>query len=130
MAPRVGAPVSRTDADRARGATAPVAHPTAQLDDTVHQRVRLGVLSVLTEAGHAEFTYLRQVLELSDGNLNRHLAVLAEAGYVDSRRVASGGRARTWVSITSAGRQALRSELAELRRIVDAHEKHLKGPGA
>lgn len=95
------------------------AHPAARLDDTVHQRVRLGILSVLDAAGEAEFTYLRQVLELSDGNLNRHLAVLGEAGYVEPRRVASPRRARTWVSITASGRRALRDELDELRRIID-----------
>lgn len=99
----------------------PGAHPAARLDDTVHQRVRLGILSVLDEAGEAEFTYLRQVLELSDGNLNRHLAVLGEAGFVRTRRVASSRRARTWVHITAAGRRALHDELTELRRIVDGY---------
>jgi DNA-binding MarR family transcriptional regulator len=97
-------------------------HPAAHLDDTVHQRIRLGLLSVLAEVDEAEFVYLRQVLELSDGNLNRHLAVLAEAGFVTSRRVRSTGRARTWVRITADGRRALRQELAELRRIVESHD--------
>lgn len=103
----------------------PVTHPAAQLDDTVHQRVRLGVLSILAEVDHVEFTYLRQVLELSDGNLNRHLNVLAEAGYVRSRRVSAGRRQRTWVSITPQGRQALRDEMTALRRIVRAHERRV-----
>lgn len=101
----------------------PSAHPAARLNDTVHQRVRLGILSILDVAGEAEFTYLRQVLELSDGNLNRHLAVLCEAGYVETRRVSSPRRARTWVSITAAGRRALRDELEDLRRIVDSHRR-------
>ncbi|MGH9062381.1 MAG: winged helix-turn-helix domain-containing protein [Acidimicrobiales bacterium] len=88
----------------------------------VHQRVRLGLLSVLVEADHAEFTYLRQALELSDGNLNRHLAVLAEAGYVQSHRDMSDRRPRTWVSITPAGRRAFHSELAALQALVRAHQ--------
>lgn len=96
-------------------------HPAARLDDTVHQRVRLGLLSVLAEVDRAEFTYLREVLELSDGNLNRHLAVLADAGLVSSKRIGPPGRPRTWVRITREGRDALRRELAELRRIVDSH---------
>jgi DNA-binding MarR family transcriptional regulator len=97
-------------------------HPSTALDDVVHQRVRLGLLSVLVEAHHAEFTYLRQLLELSDGNLNRHLAVLAEAGYVRSQRDTSGSRPRTWVSITPAGRRAFRAELAALKRLVRTHQ--------
>jgi DNA-binding MarR family transcriptional regulator len=104
------------------GTGEPRLHPAAHLDDTVHQRIRLGLLSVLAEVDEAEFVYLRQVLELSDGNLNRHLAVLAEAGFITSGRVRSTGRARTWVRITPDGRRALRQELAELRRIVDSHD--------
>jgi DNA-binding MarR family transcriptional regulator len=105
-------------------------HPAAHLDDTVHQRVRLGLLSVLAEVDEADFVYLRQVLELSDGNLNRHLAVLAEAGFVTSGRARSTGRARTWVRITAEGRRALRHELAELRRIVESHGRSGgAGPG-
>lgn len=123
--PGQGSPTAGTEPGRggATGAGAPaLPHPAVHLDDTVHQRVRLGLLSILAEVEHAEFTYLRQLLELSDGNLNRHLSVLAEAGFVGSRRVAAGRRARTWVSITPAGREALRAELAELRRIVAAHD--------
>jgi hypothetical protein len=45
-----------------------VRHPLQRLDDTVHQRVRLGILAVLAEADRADFTYLRRVL-LTDGIL-------------------------------------------------------------
>jgi DNA-binding transcriptional ArsR family regulator len=44
--------------------------------------VRLGILAVLAEADQADFGYLKETLELSDGNLSRHLRVLEEAGYV------------------------------------------------
>ncbi len=48
-------------------------HPTAGLDDTVHQKARLGILAVVAEGGHADFPYLKDVLGLTDGNLGRHL---------------------------------------------------------
>ena len=51
-----------------------------RLDDVVHQRTRLGVLTILAEVDSAAFTYLRDELGLSDGNLSRHLRVLEEAG--------------------------------------------------
>jgi DNA-binding MarR family transcriptional regulator len=103
------------------GADATLAAPaTLHLDDTVHQRVRLGILCVLGEIDRAEFTYLRQLLELSDGNLARHLGVLVEAGHVELAKDRAGARSRTWVTITPAGRRALRHEVESLERIVHA----------
>jgi DNA-binding HxlR family transcriptional regulator len=57
-------------------------HPATVLDATVHQRVRLGILAVLGEARRADFAYLRDTLELTDGNLSRQLQALEEAGLV------------------------------------------------
>jgi pimeloyl-ACP methyl ester carboxylesterase len=44
-------------------------HPATVLDDVIHQRARLGIVVVLAEAGGADFTYLRDTLGLTDGNL-------------------------------------------------------------
>ena len=93
-------------------------HPAAALDEVVHQRARLGVLSILAEADDADFTYLRRALGLTDGNLGRHLEVLVEAGYVNLRKGYDGRRNRTWASITPRGRQALLAELTVLRALV------------
>ena len=90
-------------------------HPIHRLDETVHQRVRLGILAVLSEADMAEFTFLRDHLDVTDGNLNRHLHVLAEAGYV--RLVKDGTPPRTWIHATRNGRKALDDHLARLREI-------------
>ncbi len=61
-------------------------HPSLGLDETVHQRVRLGILAVLSEAAECTFTRLRDQLELTDGNLNRHLRILEDAGLVEVRK--------------------------------------------
>ncbi|MFD3811078.1 transcriptional regulator [Rhodococcus sp. NPDC058639] len=53
-------------------------HPTSGLDDVVHQRVRLGVLAVLSQAKSVDFVFLKEELGLTSGNLSRHLTVLAE----------------------------------------------------
>jgi len=95
-----------------------VTHPTSELDDTVHQRVRLGILSVLTELRRADFAYLRDTLALTDGNLARHLQVLDEAGLVKTDKNLEGNRPRTWVSATKRGRAALASEIASLRTLM------------
>ncbi len=97
-----------------------------QLDDAVHQRVRLGILAVLNEVHAAEFTHLRQLLELSDGNLARHLAVLAEAGLVELRKDTKRSRPATWAHLTRRGRRAFAHELDVLRQIVDRHDTALR----
>jgi DNA-binding MarR family transcriptional regulator len=95
-----------------------VTHPALRLDDTVHQRVRLGILAVLREARRADFGYLRDALELTDGNLSRHIAVLEQAGLVEVEKGFEGKRPRTWVQATKAGRAALDTELAALRELI------------
>lgn len=98
----------------------PGAHPTNGLDDTVHQRHRLGILTITAEAW-AEFGYLRGALGLTPGNLSRHLTVLEEAGLVQVEKGYQGRRPRTWVRITGGGRAALAAELAALTELVRHH---------
>jgi len=93
-------------------------HPLAGLDETVHQRARLGILAILAETREADFTHLKTRLALTDGNLGRHLEVLVTAGYVTVRKGSDGRRNRTWVQITSTGRGALGKEVAMLRQLV------------
>jgi DNA-binding MarR family transcriptional regulator len=97
-------------------------HPALRLNDTVHQRVRLGILAVLREAQRADFSYLRDALDLSDGNLSRHIQVLEEAGLVRVEKGFEGRRPRTWVSATRAGRTALTVELNALRDLISRVE--------
>jgi len=96
-----------------------VSHPSRELDDVVHQRVRLGILAVLNEAPKADFGYLRSTLALTDGNLSRHLTVLEDAGYVEVEKVFEGKKPRTWVTATKSGKAAFTAEIASLRRLLD-----------
>jgi DNA-binding MarR family transcriptional regulator len=96
-------------------------HPTNGLDETVHQRHRLGILTIAAEARRAEFGYLREALDLTPGNLSRHLTVLEEAGLVEVEKGYEGRRPRTWVRITRQGRSALGAELDLLAALVRQH---------
>lgn len=100
---------------------APGGHPTSELDDVVHQRHRLGILTITAEAQRADFGYLREALGLTPGNLSRHLTVLEDAGMVQVEKGYEGRRPRTWVRITGQGRAALAAELAALTELVRRH---------
>ena len=95
-----------------------MSHPTAELSNVVHQRVRLGILTVLRQVSRADFSFLRDRLELTDGNLSRNLAVLEESGYVTIEKGFEGKRPRTWVAITDEGSRALEDEVSALRRLL------------
>lgn len=97
-------------------------HPAVGLDDVVHQRTRLGVLALLNSGVSLEFSALRDALHLTDGNLNRHLKVLQDAGLVTTDRRGTG-RPKTWVRITERGRSALAAELVALRAVIAAAEQ-------
>lgn len=96
-------------------------HPTNGLDETVHQRHRLGILTIAAEAQRAEFGYLREALGLTPGNLSKHLTVLERAGMVEVEKGYAGRRPRTWVRITAQGRAALAAELATLTELLRRH---------
>jgi DNA-binding MarR family transcriptional regulator len=99
------------------------AHPTASLNDVVHQRARLGILTVLGEARRVDFPYLKSLLQLTDGNLGRHIEVLAGEGLVAVTKGYEGRRPRTWVEITKLGRGALAAEMAALKQLVQRYEQ-------
>jgi len=95
-----------------------MSHPTNGLDEVVHQRARLGILAMLSEADKVDFGLIQQTLDLTAGNLSRHLATLESAGLVHIEKGYEGKRPRTWVRITPAGRKALKKEVAALRALV------------
>jgi DNA-binding transcriptional ArsR family regulator len=91
------------------------------LDRVMHEKARLGIMTSLV--GRAEglaFTDLKRLCELTDGNLNRHLEVLQEAGLVAVRKEHGRGRARTMCRVTRLGRVKFLEYLAELERVVAA----------
>jgi DNA-binding MarR family transcriptional regulator len=102
-----------------RPAQAAGSHPALTFDEVVHQRTRLGILAVLAEAIEADFTYLRKVLDLTDGNLGRHLEILDGAGLITISKGYHGRRPRTRVTITPEGRRALRGELASMQALME-----------
>jgi len=97
-------------------------NPIEHLDDTVHQRVRLAILTIANESRKVEFRFLQENLGLTAGNLSQHIRILEEAGLINVQKGTEGRRPRTWVSITKAGRAALRREISVLKALVSRVE--------
>lgn len=97
-----------------------MSHPTTRLDPAIHQPARLGILTAAAETKRIDFVSLRDLLDLTDGNLSRHLSTLEDAGYITIEKTFDGRKPRTWVRATKAGRKALKEEIAALREIIGA----------
>ena len=89
------------------------------LDRVLHEKARLGLLvSLTTRPDGLSFNELKGLCKLTDGNLSRHLEVLAEEGLVEISKGHDGSRPRTTVCMTRAGRKRFLAYLAELERVV------------
>jgi DNA-binding MarR family transcriptional regulator len=95
-----------------------MSHSTSSFDDLVHLRSRLGILAILVEASSSQFRFLRETLQLTDGNLSRYLGVLEAARLVKIAK-SEGKRPRTSVLITRTGRKAFAAETAALRGLLN-----------
>jgi DNA-binding MarR family transcriptional regulator len=91
------------------------------LNETIHQPVRLRIMAALVtlEAGNeVDFSYLRDLLEVTDGNLGAHLRKLEEAGYITVNKTFVERKPRTYVSATAGGRTAFKEHVAALESIL------------
>ena len=92
-------------------------HPD-ELDETIHQKVRLVVVSALAAQDELSFGELKDLTDATDGNLSVHLRVLEDAGFLTVRKRFVGRRPRTSYRLTEEGRGAFRAYLAKLARLV------------
>lgn len=90
------------------------------LDPLVHSRIRLSVLAILAAVEDAEFTYLREQVRATDGNLGSHLRRLEDAGYVRVHKGFVRRKPMTRYRITTAGRRAFAGYVDHLERLLHA----------
>ena len=88
------------------------------LDGALHAPARLQIAALLARVEEAEFATIRDIVEVSDSVLSKHLSALAEAGYVRLRKAALDGRQRTWASLTRAGGKAFAEHMTALQQLV------------
>lgn len=89
-----------------------------RIDDIIHGRVRLGIMVYLADAESADFTELKSVLEVTQGNLSVHLKKLEEAGYVMIDKSFRDNKPLTRASITKEGRKAFAAYLEALGGLI------------
>lgn len=89
-----------------------------QLDRVIHEKGRLAIMSLLAANPELSFTDLRQLLQMTDGNLTTHLRTLQEAGYVAVTKSVLNKRPLTTLALTETGRRAFTAYLNVLEKIV------------
>lgn len=91
---------------------------SARFDPVIHAPHRLRICGLLADVKELEFGVLREALSVSDSVLSKQLTVLADAGYVRSRRAKRAARQRVWLTLTPEGREGFAAHVAALREIV------------
>jgi DNA-binding MarR family transcriptional regulator len=94
----------------------------AELDDIIHQPLRLKImaaLNALPAASGLDFSRLKRLTGATDGNLGAHIETLSKAGYVAVDKAFVGKKPQTTVTATAAGRGAFARHVAYLREIIE-----------
>lgn len=93
----------------------------AELNETIHQTVRLRIMAVLVTLepeAEVDFSYLRSLLDVTDGNLGAHLRKLEEAGYILVNKSFVDRKPRTFISATPEGRKVFKEHVQALESIL------------
>jgi DNA-binding transcriptional ArsR family regulator len=90
----------------------------AQIDRVIHEPARLLIMSILRNAGDADFLYLQREGKFTQGNLSSHLVKLEEAGYVEIEKTFKGKVPLTICRSTAKGDAALADYSARMLEIL------------
>src|SRR3954468_10700998 len=90
------------------------------LDQLIHERMRLGIVSALAVNDTLSFNELKSLLATTDGNLSVHARKLEDGGYIGCNKYFEGRTPRTDFRLTSAGKRALEKYLDEMEGLIRA----------
>lgn len=94
-------------------------NPIADLNKLFDSRIRLGVMSILAVNDDIGFNDLKQMLELTDGNLASHLNTLEQAEFIKVHKGFIGRKTSTTYSITNLGKQTFKAHLDALEKMIN-----------
>ena len=93
-------------------------HLIHTLNKAFDHRVRLGVMAVLMANESVSFNDLKEVLDLTDGNLASHVAALEKAEYILVSKQFVGKKPNTTYTASKEGKQAFQDHLAALEKLL------------
>jgi DNA-binding MarR family transcriptional regulator len=88
------------------------------LNKIFDSRIRLGIMSALMVNAEVNFNELKELLNITDGNLASHLKTLEESAYVKIEKGFIGRKTNTTYSITKAGEKAFKTHLTALEKMI------------
>lgn len=97
-------------------------NPIENLNKIFDSRIRLGIMSALMVNASINFNDLKELINVTDGNLASHIKALEESGYIKVQKGFIGRKTNTTYSATKSGEKAFRAHL-------DALEKMIKNMG-
>lgn len=92
--------------------------PITGLNKVFESRIRLGVMSVLMVKEEINFNDLKQLLQVTDGNLATHLVSLEENGYIKVHKGFIGKKTNTTYAVTKTGEKAFKEHIAILENMI------------
>lgn len=92
-------------------------------DSLLLSRIRLAAITLLATVDEADFTFLREQIGASDGNLGAHMQKLVAAGYVEEDKRFEQRKPRTSYRLTATGRKALDEHLQTLQAMLQGNQK-------
>jgi DNA-binding MarR family transcriptional regulator len=93
-------------------------NPIENLNKVFDSRIRMGVMSVLMVNEEVSFNDLKQMLDVTDGNLASHMVNLEENGFIKVHKGFIGRKTNTTYSITRAGDKAFKDHIEALESII------------
>src|SRR5205085_10075411 len=89
-----------------------------EIDDVIHSRIRTAIMAVLVSVEEAEFTFIRNKINATDGNLSAHLKKLEEHKYISVNKQFIDWKPVSIYRITETGRKAFTDYIKQLESII------------
>ncbi|MBZ4036641.1 transcriptional regulator [Flavobacterium sp. 17A] len=89
-----------------------------KLNKDFESRVRLGIMSILMVNDWVDFTEMKTLLNITDGNLASHSSALEKAAYIEVKKEFVDKKPKTSYQVTDLGRAAFKEHLSYLEKLM------------
>ncbi len=89
------------------------------VDRAIHEPARFNLMAQLYVVESADFTFLLNRMDMTQGNLSSHLGKLENAGYIEVEKTFKGKRPLTILKMTEKGRSAFRVYTKQMKEVFE-----------